>query len=145
MLVTDTSLDWRCASEIALAAIEYAEQQALQVSVSVLDRHGHPLAQLRVNNTALPCTAISADKAYTAVSFGFATDLWSSRLENKPDLLHGLSHQPRMVLFGGGMPLQVNGHTVGAIGVSGACEQQDIACAQAGAARLAAMYNRQGD
>lgn len=132
MLVTDTSLSWQSALFIAQAAIEYAESNKLNVSVSVLDRHGNPLSQLRMNHTALPCTQISADKAYTAVSFGFSTKDWNRRLEGKPSLLHGLSHQKRLVLFAGGEPIFHDEQLVGAIGVSGASEEQDAACASAG-------------
>lgn len=134
MFVTDTSLSWQSALLIAQAAIEYAESNQLKVSVSVLDRHGSPLSQIRINHAALPCTQISADKAYTAVSFGFATKEWNSRLEAKPSLLHGLSHQKRMVLFAGGEPIYYHDQLVGAIGVSGASEDQDAACANAGVA-----------
>ncbi|WCE32061.1 GlcG/HbpS family heme-binding protein [Vibrio sp. SCSIO 43137] len=132
MVVTDTSLSWQSALLIAQASIEYAELNKLKVCVSVLDRHGHPLAQLRVNNTAFPCTQISADKAYTAVSFGFSTQEWNERLKHKPSLLQGLSQQKRMVLFGGGLPVCSEGELLGAVGVSGASEEQDAACAKAG-------------
>ncbi len=132
MIVTDTSLSWQSALIIAQASIEYAEKNKLRVCVSVLDRHGHPLAQIRVNNTPFPCTEISQDKAYTAVSFGFPTQDWNRRLEGKPSLLQGLSQQKRMVMFGGGLPVRFDDEIIGSVGVSGASEQQDEACAQAG-------------
>ncbi|WED29804.1 heme-binding protein [Vibrio sp. DW001] len=132
MVVTDTSLSWRTAHLIALAAIEYAEARQLKVCVSVLDRHGYPLAQLRINNAAFPCIDISVNKAFTAVSFGFSTQDWTRRLEGNPHLLSSLSQQDRMVLFGGGIPVQFQGETMGAIGVSGASENQDVECANAG-------------
>jgi len=36
------------------------------------------------------------------------------------------------VAFGGGLPIAVDGECIGAIGVSGASEEQDEACAQIG-------------
>lgn len=132
MVVTDTSLSWQSALFIAQAAIEYAEKNKLKVCVSVLDRHGNPLTQIRINNAALPCTQISMDKAYTAVSFGFSTGDWNDRLAQKANLLHGLSHQNRMLLFAGGLPIKLEDDVIGAIGVSGASEEQDHACAKAG-------------
>ena len=44
----------------------------------------------------------------------------------------GFSAQPRLVVFGGGLPIRVGGELVGGIGVSGASEEQDGICAQAG-------------
>ncbi|WP_375753622.1 heme-binding protein [Vibrio sp. HN007] len=136
MLITDTSIDWKLAHQIVLASAEYAESNQLKVCVSVLDKHGNPLAQLRINDAALPCTAISQDKAYTAVSFGFPTANWEHRLSAKPHLLSSLAHQPRIVTFGGGIPLFVNDEVVGAIGISGASEREDMACAEAGLKRF---------
>lgn len=40
--------------------------------------------------------------------------------------------RPRMVLFGGGIPVIHEGHCVGAVGVSGASEDQDVECAEKG-------------
>lgn len=132
MIVTDTSLSWRTAAHIAQAVMDYAEINQLKICVSVLDRHGYPLAQLRVNNAAFPCTDISHNKAFTAVSFGFPTQDWNTRLEGKPHLLNGLSQQEGIVMFGGGIPIRFRDEMIGAIGVSGASEEQDVACAQAG-------------
>ena len=39
--------------------------------------------------------------------------------------------RPRLVVFGGGLPLRVNGELIGGIGVSGASEEQDEICARA--------------
>nr|WP_315983490.1 heme-binding protein [Aliamphritea spongicola] len=81
-------------------------------------------------------------KAYTAVSFGFGTHLWQQRLADKPHLLSGLTQQPDMVLFGGGLPVTYNGQLVGAVGVSGASEAQDQACAAAGIAALPELQSQ---
>ena len=37
-----------------------------------------------------------------------------------------------LVVFGGGLPILVNGEKLGGIGVSGGSEDQDIECAKAG-------------
>jgi uncharacterized protein GlcG (DUF336 family) len=39
--------------------------------------------------------------------------------------------RPRFVMFGGGLPIWLEGELIGGIGVSGASEQQDAQCAQA--------------
>lgn len=132
MLVHDSSLDWQTAQAIAQAACEFAIEQELKVCVWVIDRHGNPLAMQRINHTPLPSTDIARNKAYTAVSFGFGTHQWEARLKNKDLLLSGLNAQKDLVLFGGGLPIRYDGNLVGAIGVSGASDTQDQACAQAG-------------
>ena len=40
--------------------------------------------------------------------------------------------RPRMVCFGGGLPLKCQGRVIGGIGVSGGSELEDETCARAG-------------
>ena len=50
----------------------------------------------------------------------------------------GFSAQPRLIVFGGGVPVRLAGQDewIGGIGVSGASEQQDEECAWAGLAAI---------
>lgn len=139
MQITEHSLSWECAQKITQAACQYATENNLRICVWVLDRHGNPLAMQRINHAPLPSTEIARGKAYTAVSFGFATHLWQSRLADKPHLLSGLNAQQGIVMFGGGLPLKYHGELIGAVGVSGASEAQDQACAEAGIKALAEL------
>lgn len=47
-----------------------------------------------------------------------------------PHLEQGFSNRNRLIPFGGGLPIFYNGEKVGAIGVSGGTEDEDIICAQ---------------
>lgn len=136
MIVSDSSLHWESAQHIALAACKYATEHDLRICVWVLDKHGNPLAMQRVNNAPMPSTEIAKGKAYTAVSFGFATHLWQERLAEKQHLLDGLNVQQGIVMFGGGLPIKHKGEIIGSIGVSGASEAQDQQCAEAGISAL---------
>ncbi|MCP4597668.1 heme-binding protein [Neptuniibacter sp.] len=138
MIISDKSLGWDAAQRAALAACQYAADNGLKICVWVLDRHGNPLAMQRINNAPMPSTEIARGKAFTAVSFGFGTHLWQERLADKPHLLSGLNVQEGVVMFGGGLPIEIDGERVGAIGVSGASEAQDQECAQAGINALTA-------
>ena len=40
--------------------------------------------------------------------------------------------RPRMVCFGGGLPIRHEGRVIGGIGVSGGSEPEDETCARAG-------------
>ena len=44
----------------------------------------------------------------------------------------GLAERPRLVIFGGGLPIVANGVRIGGIGVSGGSAEQDEECALAG-------------
>ena len=82
--------------------------------------------------------SIAQDKAYTVVAFlGIPTERWFSMIEGEPALREGIVHRDRLVIFGGGVPVTVDGTVVGAVGVSGGSAEQDVEIATAGAAALA--------
>jgi uncharacterized protein GlcG (DUF336 family) len=67
------------------------------------------------------------------LSFGLPTSQWGKVLgEHSAALRQGLPLRPRFVMFGGGLPIRACDAVVGAIGVSGASEEQDEHCARAG-------------
>ncbi|MCB1894065.1 MAG: heme-binding protein, partial [Rhodocyclaceae bacterium] len=76
------------------------------------------------------------DKAYTAAGFGFPTADWMKLFDGNEGLKLGISARPRIVVFGGGLPIRIDGQLVGGVGVSGASESQDEACARAALAAL---------
>ncbi|MNC70623.1 hypothetical protein D3C75_1214560 [compost metagenome] len=69
----------------------------------------------------------------TAVSFSMPTGALGELMSCAPEHVRTcLLLRPRMVPMGGAFPLLVDGRLVGAIGVSGASEEQDTECAAAG-------------
>ena len=96
----------------------------------------------RMDGALLASVAISQAKAYTARSFNSATkDVADWVPPGGP--LYGLetSHLSvgrALVVFGGGVPITVNGEVVGAVGVAGGSVDQDHEIAAAGAAALGA-------
>jgi uncharacterized protein GlcG (DUF336 family) len=128
-------LGWELAQRAAQGAVRHAVALGVRINVSVLDGGGNPLAFLRMPGAPLHSIGISEDKAYTAVSFGLPTSAWDNALQGQSDALRqGLPLRPRFVMFGGGVPILAGGLVAGAIGVSGASEQQDEECALAGLA-----------
>jgi uncharacterized protein GlcG (DUF336 family) len=97
----------------------------------VTDASGTLAAFLRMPNAFLHSIEIAIDKAYTAASFGFPTSQWSEVLAGDEALKLGLPLRPRLVIFGGGLPIAEGGQCIGAIGVSGGSAEQDEACARA--------------
>lgn len=131
-----TSLTDQAAANVIKAACDYARGQGLKVCVSVVDHHGNLLAFQRINGSPLHSISIAQDKAYTAVSFGIETAKWPQRLASKPYTFQSLANCSRMSMLGGGVPINIDGQIVAAVGVSGASEQQDMDCANAGIAIL---------
>lgn len=87
---------------------------------------------LRMPGAFLHSIDIAIDKAYTAASFGFPTKQWMSLVGHDEGMKLGFSATPRLVVFGGGLPVKAEQDWIGGIGVSGASEAQDEECAQAG-------------
>ena len=127
-------------SEGALEAIRAAEQKAAEIGVpmciAVVDESGVLKGFSRMDGAALLSVDIAQDKAYTAVSFGIPTHGWFDFIKDDPPLLHGIVKTPRLIVFGGGYPITIDGAVVGGIGVSGGHYEQDMVVAQAGLAAV---------
>ncbi len=121
------------------AAMARAEALGIRINVAVTDASGTLAAFLRMPNAFLHSIDIAIDKAYTAASFGFPTSQWPQILDGDEALRLGMPHRPRLVVFGGGLPIGVDGHRLGGIGVSGGSAEQDAECAQAGIDALLAL------
>ena len=137
LTVTHNSLHWEAAHAATRAAVDHAKELGIQVNVALVDDSGLPIAFLRMPGAPLHSIGIAEDKAYTAAGFGLSTAQWSNVVGDNAGLHSGLEQRPRLVMFGGGLPVMVDGRCVGGIGVSGGSEEQDEACAQAGLDALA--------
>jgi glc operon protein GlcG len=115
------------------AALLYAQEKGLQVSVAVVDVGGHLLGFSRIPGASLHSIDIAQDKAWTAVSFSMPTCALANLMRHADEHVRQcLISRPRMVPMGGAFPLMLGARLLGAIGVSGASEEQDVGCATAG-------------
>jgi uncharacterized protein GlcG (DUF336 family) len=105
--------------------------------IAVVDEGGVLKAFSRMDGAPLLSVEIAKDKAYTAVAFGIPTHEWFNFIKDDPPLLHGITKTPRLIVFGGGYPIQSEGSVIGAVGVSGGHYSQDMQVAEAGLAALA--------
>ena len=125
---------------VAKALIEAAEAKAAEIGVpmviAVADESGVLKAFSRMDGAPLLSVDLARDKAYTAAAYGIPTDAWYEFVKNDPPLLHGIIKTPRLIVFGGGYPIELKGAVVGGIGVSGGHYEQDMVVAQAGLAAL---------
>jgi uncharacterized protein GlcG (DUF336 family) len=122
--------------------IDAAEAKATEIGVpmviAVCDTGGVLKAYSRMDGAALLAVQVAQDKAYSAVGFGMPTHAWHDFIKDDPPLAAGApSGVDRLVIFGGGYPIQQDGVVVGAIGASGGHYSQDMEVAEAGLAGLA--------
>lgn len=106
-------------------------------AVAVVDPHGELVAFLRTDGCGLASINIAIHKAFTAAREGVESSVLGerSRTEGFPITNFG---DPRYVGWGGGVPIIVAGDVIGAVGVSGLPEADDIELARWAAASLAA-------
>ena len=129
------------ASELAHRMIAAAEEKAREMGqpmvVAICDESGVLKALSRMDGAPLLSVQVAQDKAYTAAGFGLSTDGWHDFVKDDPPLAAGATAGiDRLVIFGGGYPVQVDGRTVGGIGVSGGHYSQDMEVARAGLAAV---------
>jgi uncharacterized protein GlcG (DUF336 family) len=128
-------------SDLAHRLIVAAEAKAAELGVpmviAVCDESGVLKAFSRMDGAALLSVQIAQDKAYTAVGFGMRTEGWHEFIKDDPPLASGaVGGIDRLVIFGGGIPVKLGDHVIGAIGVSGGHYSQDMEVAQAGVSVL---------
>src|SRR5271169_7239857 len=131
MTIVKHSIDAEVAEKAVAAAATKAVEMKLKMCIAVADEAADLKAFLRMDGAPKLSVGISQDKAYTAASFSMPTHAWFEFIKNDPPLLHGITHTPRLVVFGGGFPITLKGEIVGAIGLSGGHYSQDMECAQA--------------
>lgn len=124
------------AATVVRAVVDHARAQGWRINVAVVDAGGNLAAFLRMPGAFVPSIDIAIDKAWTAAGFGFPTGDWMKAVEGNEGMKLGFSARPRLVVFGGGLPIRVGGELIGGVGVSGASEEQDEACARAGLAAI---------
>ncbi|MCL1693675.1 MAG: heme-binding protein [Actinomycetia bacterium] len=109
------------------------ERTGRGAAVAVVDDHGELLAFVRTDGCRLPSITIAMNKAYTAAREQAESKAIgeASKTEGFPMTNFG---ELRYVSWGGGVPISVDGRVVGAIGVSGLPEAEDMELARLGVA-----------
>lgn len=131
MTIVKHSIDAETAEKAVAAAAKKAAELKLRMCITVSDEAGDLKAFLRMDGAPKLSIGIAQDKAFTAASFGMPTHAWFDFIKDDPPLLHGITHTPRLTVFGGGFPIKLDGEIVGAIGLSGGHYTQDMECARA--------------
>ncbi|GAX91274.1 GlcG/HbpS family heme-binding protein [Effusibacillus lacus] len=106
-------------------AVTKARELGVSVNIAIMDEAGNLKSFRRMDGAPLLSIGIAQRKAYSAAAFRIPTGDWYDLIKENPRLLHGIPHTPDLAIFGGGFPIKVEGEVIGAIGVSGASEEQD--------------------
>jgi glc operon protein GlcG len=124
----------RAGAHAAVAAgIAKAEEMGIKINIAVVDAGGHLVAFERMDGAMMISTAIAQDKAWSVVmGNGLPTENWWDAISGDPGLQAGFPHRERLVVFGGGVPIELDGQLVGAVGVSGGSAEEDVEVATAG-------------
>ncbi|MDP8003298.1 MAG: GlcG/HbpS family heme-binding protein [Caldisphaera sp.] len=122
--------------ELSLKMIDTAKQKALEIGkpsvIAIVDESGILKAFLRMDGAPLLSVQVAIDKAYTAAGYNLPTHTWYDFIKNDPPLAAGATTGiDRLVIFGGGFPIKINGKTIGGIGVSGGHYTEDMEVAEA--------------
>ena len=126
------TLSAEAAKKLIAAAEKKAEELKKAMVIAICGDSGNRKAFPRMDNALLISVQIAQDKAWSAISFGIPTRISGlSSSKETPPLLAGIVHTPRLVVFGGGYPISINGQVVGGIGVSGGHYTEDMQVAEA--------------
>jgi glc operon protein GlcG len=119
------------ARKAVAAGVEEARKNGWPVVVVVVDDAGSVLSLDRMDNAQRPSVEIAIGKARTAALFRRPSGALEEAIaKGRTALLSAQGH----VFMQGGVPIVINGETIGAVGVSGVQAFQDEQVAKAGAA-----------
>lgn len=132
-LPREATLPLALASKAAAAAQEKCKQDGYRVSVAVVDRAGVLKVLMRGDGAGPHTTDSSFKKAYTAASLRRPTSEFAEMVAKTPAVQGLRDMNDKILILGGGLPIEIGGEVVGGIGVGGAPGGHlDDACAQAG-------------
>lgn len=126
-------LDQTDVSRILAAATAEAQRHGWAVAIAVADDGGHPLALVRLDGCAQAGAYIATEKARSAAIGRRETREYEAMINaGRAAFLSA----PILTSLEGGVPILLDGHVVGAVGVSGVKAEQDAQVAKAGIAEL---------
>jgi len=125
------------AREVVAAVLAEARAMAVPMSCAVVDAGDQLVAFERMDGADLVTITLARDKAYTALVNRMATGDLAPIVQPGTEF-YGYDSVAggRMIVFAGGLPLEVGGVLVGAVGVSGGDSAQDQRAADTGVQAL---------
>lgn len=121
------------AVKAAQAAVTKATELGLKICVAVVDSSAVLMTFVRMNGAFQISNELSQKKARCSAGIGVAPDVVDQILSAEaPRVREGLMSSPDFIQIHGGLPIYEGGVLLGAIGISGGTEAQDVICARSG-------------
>jgi uncharacterized protein GlcG (DUF336 family) len=135
--MTDTTQSLKLTQQGAFKLLHAAVAKAVDMKVpqciSIVDSGGHLLAFCRMDGAFALSVETSLMKAMTAASYGVPT----GDLPQGVDLKLAIATQGKRINLPGGLPVIIDGHVIGGIGVGSGTGEQDKQVANAALGALA--------
>ena len=128
------------AKKIAAAAEAEAKKRGATVVIVVVDDGGHMLLLERLDDTQVASVEVGIGKARTAAIFRRPSKVFEDQVRDGRVAAIAL---PGATPLQGGVPIELDGKVIGAIGVSGNTPQEDEDIAKVGAANATAAIAAQ--
>jgi uncharacterized protein GlcG (DUF336 family) len=114
-----------------------AREIGVDMDIAVVDDGGHLLAFIRMDKARVTSIDVAINKAFTAACARKATHEYAAVAgAGGPAFGIHVSNQGRFMIFGGGLPLFIDGLIAGGVGCSSGSPEEDRMVAQAGIDRL---------
>ena len=134
MLATKPYLTQADVQKILDAANKHAATNNWAVTIAVCDDGGHMLGLIRRDGCAPVSAYIAQEKARTAAMGKRESRIYEEIINNGRTSFLSVPHIAGMLE--GGVNIEVNGFTIGAVGVSGVKSTEDAQIAKAGIAAI---------
>lgn len=134
-------LNLSAAKQIAEAAAAEANKREATVVIAVVDDGGNLLVLNRLDDTQVASVEVGIGKARTAAIFRRPSKVFEDQIRDGRVAALAL---PGATPLQGGLPIELGGKVIGAIGVSGNTPQEDEDIAQAGVSAAASILNDSG-
>lgn len=121
-------IDADLARRILDTALAAAKEGQFTMTIAVVDNGGYPLCLQRMDGAGLLTGKVALEKARTAALLRAPSSRLADRVGSEPALLRLTDYLP----MAGGLPIFIDGHCAGAIGVSGGTADQDEQVGSAG-------------
>jgi uncharacterized protein GlcG (DUF336 family) len=144
-MITVPKLTLEDVKKIMGAAEVKARSMGIDMDIAIVDDGGHLLMFERMDSAKITSIQVSIDKAFTAAGARRPTHEYAAVAgAGGPAFGIHVSHQGRFSIVGGGVPIFVEGHIVGAVGCSSGTAEQDREVAEAGIQAFLKSLPRKG-
>jgi uncharacterized protein GlcG (DUF336 family) len=126
---SSNQISYAAASVMVAAAVKQANSAGIAAVITVIDKQGSVKAMANMDGAMHLAIAASKAKAYTAL-MGLGSGDLAAAMKEQLSELNSLTSFDNIVALGGGLPIFIGNELVGAIGVGGGSQDQDVLCAQ---------------